>query len=304
MMQQNLNVTKGTLRWVRFVKHRIKNNKNFLGVFIGQTGSGKSYSALEFADLIMDGELPKENICFTASQFMKRLDDGLEQHTLPKGSVIIWDETGVDLNSKDWQSKTSKIISRVMQTFRSENIIVLFTVPYLDFITKDSRKLIHAYFQTEKILLKVKCTLVKGFNIQTNQVTGKMYRKHLKVKLGSQGTTKVKTLALPMPRKELVDYYEDTSNKFKRNIIKESRAEFDRIENDKKDKIKPFEYYKDMIYEQIKETPEALDMTMNEWSDLLGIHPRQLFRIGLNIIIMQLKKQKKLGKSDFDDKKA
>ncbi len=234
---QEIMISNGTRRWVDFIKQRIRNNKNFMGVFIGQTGSGKSYSALELADLLHDRHLPTENICFKASQFLKRLDEGLQDGTLKKGDVLIWDETGIDLNAKDWQSRTSKIISRVMQTFRTENIIVLFTVPYLDFVSKDSRKLIHAYFQTMKIVRKRNVVLVKPYNIQTNQVTGKMYRKSLKVRQGSNGIIKVKTISLSIPRRELVNFYEETASKFKRDIIKESRAEFDKMDADKQAKL-------------------------------------------------------------------
>jgi len=222
-MTQEILISKGTERWVKFIKQRIRNNKNFLGVFIGQTGSGKSYGAISLSDIIMDFKMPyQDNICFKANKFMQRLDEGLEQRTLPKGSALDWDEVGIDLNAKDWQSRTSKIISKVMQTFRTENLIVFFTVPYLDFVSKDSRKLIHAYFQTIKIDRKRKLVYVKPYLIQTNQVTGKMYRKYLKVKTDNGSIVKVKMIALPIPRKEIVDYYEEAAGKFKRDIIKES----------------------------------------------------------------------------------
>lgn len=289
-----IQISQGTERWVKFIKQRIKNNKNFMGVFIGQTGSGKSYGNLSLSDLIHDLNLPTENICFKASQFMKRLDEGLENGTLKKGDVLVWDETGIDLNAKDWQSRTSKIISKVMQTFRTENIIVLFTVPYLDFISKDARKLIHAYFQTVKINRKKQVVIVKPFLIQTNQVTGKMYRKCLKVKLPTGGTVKVKTISLPKPRKELLDYYEDVASKFKRDIIKESRAEFDRMEEDKNN-IKPIEYYQDMINKTIAQYPNTLNMTMKQWAIYLGLNERKLFRLGLNLIIGQIKLKNPIG---------
>lgn len=223
--------------WIKYIRKRIKNNKNFLVAVIGQTGSGKSYATISMSDILHNYNLPFDNICFKASQFMKRLDEGLENNTLPKGSVLDWDEVGVDLNAKDWQTRTSKIISKVMQTFRTENLIVFFTVPFLDFISKDSRKLLHAYFQTEKIDRKRNVVIVKPFLIQVNQVTGKMYRKRLRVKSPDGGIVKVRSIAIPMPRKELVDFYEEKSGIFKRNIIKESRAEFERIE-EKKNEIK------------------------------------------------------------------
>lgn len=226
-------ITDGTRLWVNYIKNRIKQNKNFLGVFIGQTGSGKSLASIELGDLIENGNLPKENILFKASKFLARLDDGLNDKTLPKGSVIIWDEAGIGLNAKKWQSKTNKIINSVIQTFRNENIIVLFTVPYLSFIDPDSRKLIHAFFQTQKIDKKKKICKVKPFNIQVNQISGKMYRKSLRV-LGENGASiKIKRISLNLPRRELLDYYEENAAKFKREVITEARQELDKMDMEK-----------------------------------------------------------------------
>ena len=234
----NENLGTGAKRWVQYINGRIKQNKNFLGVFIGQTGSGKSYGALELADELMNNGLPKENICFKSSTFMARLDDGLTQGTLPKGSVLIWDEAGIGLSAKKWQSKTNRIINSIMQTFRTENIIVLFTVPYLSFIDSDARKLIHAFFQTQRIDRTNKEVICKPFNIQVNQITGKMYRKSLRIYDEMGALVKIKTIGLPMPREELVGYYEKHAQQFKRDVIREGREEMEDLEEAKNSKHK------------------------------------------------------------------
>lgn len=248
----------GLDKWVTYINRRISSNKNFLGVFVGQTGSGKSYGSIELADRLMHNNLPKENICFTAEQFLKRLDDGLKDNTLKKGDVLIWEETGIGLKAKDWQSKSNKIINSVIQVFRTENLIVIMNVPFLTFIDSDARRLIHAFFQTKRIDKKNKRVIVKPMNIQVNQISGKVYTKYLIARMPNGASVKVKTIALPKPRKELVDYYEEKSGEFKRNVITEARQKLDNLNKEDQIILSPVEkYYYNAISVEGKTIKEA-----------------------------------------------
>jgi len=80
---------KGTLSG--FIHARIAKNKNFLAVFLGPTGSGKTYSALRFAETL-DPEFGIDRVAFSTIEFMKIL---LYDESIKSGSVIVWDETGV-----------------------------------------------------------------------------------------------------------------------------------------------------------------------------------------------------------------
>jgi hypothetical protein len=129
---------------LKYMNRMMANNKNFLAVVTGSTGSGKSYSCLRLAELwykyyFKKKEFPTENIVFTVEALVKRLNSG----ELKKGDLLIAEEIGIGANSKNFQSKTNKALQFILQSFRSLNIIVLFNVPNFSFFDKTARMLMH-----------------------------------------------------------------------------------------------------------------------------------------------------------------
>lgn len=207
----------GTSYFLKYIINRVKNNnQNFVCPIIGQTGSGKSWSALSFMELLNPDMDVKKNVCFKARTFMERLNDG----TVVKMTVILWDETGVDLNAKEWQNLINKVIGKVMQTFRHQNLIVFFTVPFLSFISSDVRKLIHGYMRTKKVDKNTNESVLKPYLTQVNEETGKVYRKYLRVTVPGKGVMPIKSIRLPKPSKELIDWYEGEKKKFTTDLNK------------------------------------------------------------------------------------
>lgn len=66
-------------------------------------------------------------VVFKPTDFMKLLT----KYTLPVGSVIVWDETGVEGDARDFQTKKNKILKRTFETIRERNLIVMLTAPTL-----------------------------------------------------------------------------------------------------------------------------------------------------------------------------
>ena len=81
--------------WVRYIRQRIKKNKNFLGVITGPTGSGKSYAGLTICKEV-DPEFDETRVIFKAKDLMSLINSG----ELKAGSTILWDEAGVDLSNR------------------------------------------------------------------------------------------------------------------------------------------------------------------------------------------------------------
>ena len=124
--------------WVaEWCLRRIKDYKNVLILFQGEPGMGKSFCAIRLAQCI-DPNFSIDNIVFTPKDFMQLINDG----ELKKGSIIIFDEAGVGINSSEWYSKQVILFNTVLQTFRQMQLIVLFTVPDIGYIETKSRKLI------------------------------------------------------------------------------------------------------------------------------------------------------------------
>ncbi len=111
-------------------------NKNFIVIFVGETGSGKSYSALAMAEMI-DPDFSIEKVVYKPRDFLNLLDK------CKKGDVLVFDEAGVGIPAREWQSIQNKLMGYVLQTFRYKNIGVFMTTPSMSFIDKQVKILTH-----------------------------------------------------------------------------------------------------------------------------------------------------------------
>lgn len=191
----------------KWLDSRFKHNKNVLGVNLGATGSGKSWRDLRMAELWykynFNEEFPSENICFGVAKVMELLASG----KLRKGEIIIFEEAGVNLGSRDWSNKISKMFNYLLQSFRSMNIGIFFNLPYLSMLDSQARHLLHYSFESYSIDFAKGLNYCKPFFHQVNQGTGKIYKKYLRVK-AKKGSTRLKIMSFSKPSPYLVDAYE------------------------------------------------------------------------------------------------
>jgi DNA-directed RNA polymerase subunit RPC12/RpoP len=188
------------------IKNRLKRNKNYLGVICGETGSGKSFTALCHGELL-DPDFSIDKVCLNAKKFMWAIQK------FKAGSVIIFDEAGVGMPSREWMALSNRLLNYVLQTFRHKNLIVLFTVPDFSMIDSQARKLFHCYMQTTGIDKANKICYVKPLLIQNNPQMSKIYYKYLRVKTNGEKTS-VKRVGFGMPSKELIEKYERKKGEF------------------------------------------------------------------------------------------
>lgn len=79
------------------IEERIKNNMNFLAVISGDTGSGKSFTALRIGELlgkVFNVPFTVDQVLFNPTDFFKLIQ------VLPSRSTIIFDEGSVDSKEK------------------------------------------------------------------------------------------------------------------------------------------------------------------------------------------------------------
>tara|TARA_Y100000310_G_scaffold158454_1_gene157861 strand:+ start:122 stop:1009 length:888 start_codon:yes stop_codon:yes gene_type:complete len=160
----------------------LRNNKNWLAICCGDTGSGKSYSALALANAISPrGITIKRNVVFNPIQFMERVNNKAD---LKKGDIIIFDEAGVGMSSREWYSVQNKLLGSILQTFRNLNLGVIFTTPNLSFIDVQARKLFHNYMETSTIDYEKQIGYLRVYDIQHNSRLDKTYYKTPKFTMG------------------------------------------------------------------------------------------------------------------------
>lgn len=220
---------------VKYIKRRVlKENKNFIVSIIGPTGSGKSYTAGSIGELI-DEEFTASRVVFSAKDLMDLINDG----SLKSGSVIVWDEAGIGLSSRKWQSKLNRVVNYLLQTFRHRNFVLIFTVPYASFIDAASRRLFHAEFETVGIDKKAQVCNIKPKMLQYNPGNDKWYKKYLKVIVNGSGVVKIQRWSVPKPSEEWIEAYERRKKRFTDNLNIEIQEDLDTDEDRKK--LTPFQ---------------------------------------------------------------
>lgn len=209
--------------FARIRNRMLKNNKNWLAVCCGETGSGKSYSALAMADAISPrGITIKRNVVFSPKELLERINNPQD---LCKGDIIIFDESGVGMSAREWYSIQNKLLGAILQTFRNLNVGVIFTTPNLSFMDVQARKLLHNYFETSHLDYKEELAYLKVYNIQHNSRLDKTYYKYPVFTDENGRFCKAKFLAIPKIRAELAEEYESVKSAYTQDLNAKALAE-------------------------------------------------------------------------------
>ena len=230
--------------FIKYINQRIRQNKNFVCLISGQTGSGKSWCALSIAEML-DPDFQMRQVIFKGTELLALINSG----KLKRGSVIIWDEAGIDLSNRAWMSATNKLLNFVFQTFRHKGYILFFTTPYSDFVDKQTRRLFHCEMKTIKINFKTSKTKVKPLLLQWASYKQDFYRHRLQVNVAGGGFVPLDFWDIPAPSKEMIDKYEVLKTNFTSKLNKEIEAELNKIEGTKTDEVDKLDEQKRMVIE-------------------------------------------------------
>jgi hypothetical protein len=189
-------------------------NKNFIGFTTGESGGGKTWMDMRIAWKVDKTFRPSTHMTWTAKEFMELLESG----KMGKGNMIVSDESGIAIPKRDWYSIFNKKINAVLQTFRHENIGVLFIAPTLkDFLDSQTQKLLQFYFEVTGINETERYTIVKPRKVEVNRITGKLYFKRPKINVDGMNIWLGK-IRIPAPPQDLIDEYEQIARERKLEI--------------------------------------------------------------------------------------
>lgn len=206
-----------TMTITRKISNRIfKRKQNALIVIYGEPGSGKSWLALRLGE-IFEGKRfikhLKKRIIFKPLQFVD-----LMKTRPPRGSVVIFDEAGCGMYNREWYSQSNKEIIKILQTFRTMGLIVIFTVPHLDYIDTQARKIFQYTIETQKVDHENKRTYAKIKRYKYDSMLEKSYNPYLR-----RGGNKYKISKFKPPHNIVTEQYEEMANTYKMKIIEEAQ---------------------------------------------------------------------------------
>lgn len=218
---------RGLNHFYRDVYYRLHNrDQNFLFVITGGTGSGKSFAALRMAQKIDPNftDNMEKNIVYFPEEFMDRVYDP----ELYQGAVLIWEEVGTAISSKDWYSIINKQIGYVIQTFRKKHICLIMTVPSTDFMDSTVRKLVNAIGRMIHIDRKNMISKMRVWYVNYESNIKKWYFKKPIITIYETGERfKITHLNMPKVDAESSRRYEKIRAEFVRKLGLQVKSELD-----------------------------------------------------------------------------
>ena len=218
-------------------------NENFMGLFIGMPGKGKTWAAVRLAEQL-DPTFDIDRVCVTYKEFLGVLeqlaqawDNGMDV----AGKVVVFDEFQKSASARKWMTSINQAITDVLHTFRYLNLIVIFTTPHLSFIDVNSRAVMH--FQVTMKDKRPEMGLTRGelsFSEIKNDPwnpSDKLYHYAPRV-FSSSGPMKVKNVWFEKPSKRMQKLVNDKINTFKHSVLTDSIARTERQETDDLQKTK------------------------------------------------------------------
>jgi hypothetical protein len=166
-------------------------------------------------------------VVFRVEDFIKLLNTG----NLVKGNAIIFDEAGVNMNSREWYSVQNKCISYLLQTFRHRNLAVIFTTPNLSYIDKAVRGLFHCYIETQRIDRRENKVVAKIYRIKILR-DGKILFPYPKAKrFGTDRTVAKNNFRINLPEPALITSYEKKADEFKEYLSRDLELTLQKSKN-------------------------------------------------------------------------
>lgn len=204
------------------IKHRINvDDKSAMVLIVGEMGSGKSLAAVSMASKIDATFKSHRTIVYTVEEFLEAVDNS------KRGQCIIWDEVGVGIPAREWQSTQNKIMSIITQILRFKNIAVIFTTPNIRFVDVNVRESMNMLIRPKTIMKEENVNVCKLFNIYVNDFGEVKYGKFLYFDGTNASGEWIDHMNVHKPSEELVSFYEKLSHKMKNDKIRELRENMD-----------------------------------------------------------------------------
>jgi len=213
------------------LKERLQNNQHFVILIVGRPGSGKSYTSLRIAELVDPG-FSLDKLVYTPIEFIKLVKNEKE------GSVIIFDEAGTGIFSREWHQKINIAFAKLFQILRYKRFGIILNAPLIHFLDRVVRLLFDYILLIEGYNKEKKITYCKPFvNPTMNFVLG---TETLYPFVISENGKNVEVSYLYFSKPRLAEEYEKLAQQRKNELIEalekeiadtEKRKEIEDLEN-------------------------------------------------------------------------
>jgi hypothetical protein len=208
--------------FVNLIVDRLLNrNKNLICIFIGPTGSGKSYSSIRLGEVVSErtnSPFNIDNVIFST----KELIELIENNRLKKGSAVVYEEVGVEADARNFYKEENKQLSYILETFRTMNICLIMNVPNKSMADKKIRLLSHVNVEMKHINHHDKTAWGEVRFNQYNALKDKIYQKHQVVR-DEEGVVRIIKTKFKLANKQLLELYEKKRSAFLNQVIEKAK---------------------------------------------------------------------------------
>lgn len=202
--------------FMKYLKKRLRTNQDYTVAFIGDKGSGKSWSALKLGEVIAEelgNDFGMDNIVFRAEDFVEKVKEAKPG----KGEIIMFDEMQRGMSSRDWYKKINKALVHCIELMRTKNIILIITTHSLMRIDKNIRNLMDFGFEMTRVIKRRGVAKAKPFILRFKPKKGTMYYNYIETEEGED----IKRVEFKKPSKELREKYQEKRNKLAKKVFED-----------------------------------------------------------------------------------
>jgi hypothetical protein len=213
------------------VVHRWRQGKMVMVAVNGEPGTGKSYLCMRAAELIYKqlgfGKLEKRHIVTKDIDLLGLLLNA------EKGTVVIVEEASVLFNARRATSGENVAFSMIVDTCRKKGLILFLNFPFSDSLDKHGRHMASHSIETQQLHKEKEMCLARVLKLQYNDRIKKLYRKHLKVRVGKR-IERISKVWFGAPEdKEVVAEYEESKDLFLKELYERKLKEAENRKNKK-----------------------------------------------------------------------
>jgi len=222
----------GHVEWLlRRVWERLNvNNEHFMGVIVGEEGSGKSHTALKIAHAV-DPTFDADRVIFDVAELLEVLREGEHE----PGQMYVLDEAGVQFGVRTWQDRGQVLANQALQLIRDHNLGLIFTLPRLGELDSQAQGRMQAFIEmVDKVNGEYVVAKWKWMDPDRADDTGTIYKKFPRRRQNGQ-IQRLTRVAFTPPPEEIVEPYEATKDEFQEEFYDEVIQELDDSTDDEED---------------------------------------------------------------------
>lgn len=139
-------------KWLNILKDELNSYDAILVIYVGQRGSGKSYAALSDA-IHLDPTFTSDQIGFLKSE----IDELITKYEYQGRKVLIWEEFGAEMFSRNWFKQLQKAIIQRLQVIRETEVSLFLTLPHVKFGDTMAEQLANFEMELQRPQFKQDC---------------------------------------------------------------------------------------------------------------------------------------------------